>query len=68
MFVCMCVAVTEDEIRDCIHAGARTVEEVSKLSFAGTGCGGCRENIEQMLATGGGALSARRFCALPRSA
>jgi bacterioferritin-associated ferredoxin len=67
MFVCMCVAVTEDEIRDCIHAGARTVEEVSKLSFACTGCGGCRESIEQMLATGE-VLSGPRLCALPRSA
>jgi len=67
MFVCMCVAVTEDEIRDCIHAGARTVEEISKLSFACTGCGGCRENIEQMLASGG-VLSGQRMCALPRSA
>jgi NAD(P)H-nitrite reductase large subunit len=67
MFVCMCVAVTEGEIQDCIHAGARTVEEVSKLSFACTGCGGCRESIEQMLANGG-VLSGPRFCALPRSA
>ena len=68
MFVCMCVAVTESEVRDCIHAGATTVEEVSALSFACSGCGGCRETIEEMLATGGALGLAARMRALPRSA
>ncbi|HEY0577541.1 MAG TPA: (2Fe-2S)-binding protein [Pseudonocardia sp.] len=64
----MCVAVTEAEVRDCIHAGARTVDEVSKRSFACTGCGGCRESIEEMLANGGVLGRASRLCALPQSA
>jgi bacterioferritin-associated ferredoxin len=53
MFVCMCLAVTESEIRGCIRAGARTVEEVSECSLAGTGCGGCLDNVEALLEDGG---------------
>jgi bacterioferritin-associated ferredoxin len=68
MFVCMCLAVTQAEVRDCIARGARTVEEVSELSSACTGCGGCRENIEEMLAVDGARHPARRMCVLPRSA
>jgi bacterioferritin-associated ferredoxin len=67
MFVCMCLAVTEQEIRDCVRAGARTVEEVGELSLAGTGCGGCHESIEMIL-EGEGISSPRPLCALPRSA
>lgn len=67
MFVCMCTAVTEDEIRDCIRAGARTVDEVGEHSFAGTGCGGCQGSIEMILADAGASVAGRE-CALPRSA
>lgn len=66
MFVCMCIAVTEREIRECIHAGARTVEEVSDCSMAGTGCGGCRETIAMLLENEGGLAGA--LDGLPRSA
>jgi bacterioferritin-associated ferredoxin len=46
----MCAAVTEAEVHECISGGARTVEEVAEVSFACSGCGGCRERIEAMLA------------------
>lgn len=49
MFVCMCAAVTEAEIRLCIRSGASTVDEVGDVSFAGTGCGGCHETIAMIL-------------------
>lgn len=71
MFVCMCLAVTEAEVRECIAGGARTVEEVAERSFACTGCGGCRETIEEMLGTDGAAgvlCPMPRIRALPRSA
>lgn len=63
MFVCMCLAVTEREIRDCISAGARTVDEVGAVSCAGTGCGGCRERIQQLLAAGSAPGAPRRAVA-----
>jgi len=62
VFVCLCVAVTEGEVRDCVRAGARTVEEVSRLSDACTGCGGCRETIEMILEDTGSTAPAR-MCA-----
>ena len=55
MIVCMCMTVTEAEIRACVHAGARTVEEVSERSGAGTGCGGCLETVD-LLVEGGSIL------------
>jgi bacterioferritin-associated ferredoxin len=68
MFVCMCAAVTEAEVHDCIAGGARTVEEVAEVSFACSGCGGCRESIEAMLAASHLGRRVARFCALARSA
>jgi bacterioferritin-associated ferredoxin len=67
VFVCMCIAVTESEIRECVRAGARTVDEVGEHSMAGTGCGGCRESI-QLILEEGAALAAPRLCELSRSA
>lgn len=55
MIVCMCMAVSEAEIRACVHAGAGTAEEVSERSGAGTGCGGCLETVE-LLVEGGSIL------------
>ena len=40
---CRCHNVTYGKIYDAVKNGARTVEEVSKATGAGTGCGTCRE-------------------------
>lgn len=47
MYVCMCFAVCDREIRSC---GARTVEDVGEATGAGTGCGSCHEHIDALLA------------------
>jgi bacterioferritin-associated ferredoxin len=49
MYVCMCFAVCDREIRSCIARGARTVEEVGDATDAGTGCGSCHEHIDTLL-------------------
>jgi len=49
MFVCLCAAVTDAELRTCIRAGACTVDEVGDACGAGTGCGSCRERIDVLL-------------------
>jgi bacterioferritin-associated ferredoxin len=69
MFVCMCRAVTENQILACIHGGASTVEEVSDRTRAGTGCGGCLDTVGMILEDGGvmGELIARS-CPLARTA
>jgi bacterioferritin-associated ferredoxin len=45
MFVCICAAVPDAEIRSCVARGASTVEEVGDACGAGTGCGNCLERI-----------------------
>ncbi|WP_232664438.1 (2Fe-2S)-binding protein [Pseudonocardia sp. TRM90224] len=50
MYVCICAAVTDTEIRSCIARGARTVEEVGDACEAGTGCGSCHDHIDVFLA------------------
>ncbi|MEI0478768.1 (2Fe-2S)-binding protein [Brachyspira pulli] len=48
--ICFCMAVTEKQIRDAIISKKlKTVEEVSNATKAGTGCGGCKVAIQQIL-------------------
>lgn len=48
--ICHCMAVTYGEIVDAIKTKElKTVEEVGKATNAGTGCGGCHEDIEKIL-------------------
>jgi bacterioferritin-associated ferredoxin len=53
MFVCQCKAVTEHDIADAVDAGADSVDAVGDETGAGTGCGGCHESIEAILAERG---------------
>lgn len=46
----MCLAVCDRQIRSCIDRGARTVEDIGEASGAGTGCGGCHDHIDTLLA------------------
>ena len=50
MYVWICYAVPNSEIRSCIARGARTVEEVGDACGAGTGCGSCHDHIDVFLA------------------
>ena len=49
--VCMCNAVTAGTIEDAISDGCDTVVEVGRCTRAGTGCGGCRARISDMIAS-----------------
>jgi bacterioferritin-associated ferredoxin len=49
MYVCICAAVTEAELRSCISAGADTVEDVGDACGAGTGCGTCLDQVDTFL-------------------
>ena len=64
MYVCICWAVTEAQVRRCIAEGASTVEDVGDRCAAGTGCGSCHERIGALLGIPAGEL----WCHLPRSA
>ncbi|SNQ49450.1 BFD-like (2Fe-2S) protein [Frankia canadensis] len=49
MLVCSCFAVSDRTLRAVIAAGARDVDEIGERCDAGTGCGGCVEEIEDLL-------------------
>ena len=48
MYVCLCQAVKEVEVRQAIAAGAEDVEQLAEQLGVGTGCGCCR-NFAQFL-------------------
>ncbi len=49
MFACICRAVTSERVSTAIDNGAATVEAVSSATGACTGCGTCRDRIENMI-------------------
>jgi bacterioferritin-associated ferredoxin len=49
MYVCVCHAVTEQDVADAIDEGAETVAGVGAACQAGRDCGACHETIEGML-------------------
>jgi bacterioferritin-associated ferredoxin len=49
MYVCICRAVTEQEVKSAIDEGARTVEAVTRGCCAGDDCGACHSAIENMI-------------------
>jgi bacterioferritin-associated ferredoxin len=65
VYVCICYAVPDSEIRACIARGARSVEEVGDACDAGTGCGSCHDHIDVFLAA---AHAPSEIAELPRSA
>ncbi|MEW2358509.1 FAD-dependent oxidoreductase [Spirillospora sp. NPDC029432] len=48
--VCNCNNVSKGRIRACWEDGARTADEVCARTRAGTGCGGCRDAVEGIVA------------------
>jgi len=49
MYVCMCEAVTDHEIRRAVENGASSVSEVMACTRAGTKCGACRAEIAELV-------------------
>jgi len=48
--ICHCKQVSFGDIRRAMVGGARTLEEIQEITGAGTGCGGCIEKVEKILA------------------
>ena len=49
MYVCVCLAVTDQEVNDAIEGGAATRQEVTRACGAGGDCGACHDMIEDRL-------------------
>lgn len=49
--VCLCNSIDEGTIREAIHKGARSLDEIFDLTSAGVGaCGGsCRSELKKLL-------------------
>jgi bacterioferritin-associated ferredoxin len=50
MYVCVCNAVTDHEIRGAAKLGIATIEDLSATLGVGTCCGRCRDCAKQVLA------------------
>ncbi len=60
MYVCLCMGVTDKEIRETIAEGASSLEEVMDCTGAGTRCGSCRQQIADMVEAEAPACRSRR--------
>lgn len=49
MFVCICNAVSDREIRDLARRGVETLEELRMLTGCSDCCGQCAEEAERIL-------------------
>jgi bacterioferritin-associated ferredoxin len=49
MFVCVCHAITDREIRDADDSGVEHVDQLEELCGAGSGCGSCRHMAQELI-------------------
>lgn len=49
MYVCVCLAVSDREVREAIESGATTREAVTRACKAGGDCGACHGMIATMI-------------------
>ena len=49
MYVCICNAVTERQVRECARSGVRSLEELACTLGVGAGCGRCAEGACELL-------------------
>jgi len=52
MWVCHCHAVTDARIRALVSEGALGMHDVGVRCGAGTGCGGCRDEVRRLCEEG----------------
>ena len=49
MYVCLCQAVEDGEIRDAVEDGHASLEAITEKLGVGTGCGCCVEYAEALI-------------------
>ena len=49
MYVCICAAVTDKQIRRAVADGARSLAEVTMALGVGAHCGCCRDMAQQVI-------------------
>jgi len=59
MYICLCNAVTEREIRECAQDGACTLRDLERCLGVGSNCGRCRPAADAILNESRSAPAAR---------
>ena len=49
MYICICNAVTERDVRECARRGCGSLDQLSMELGVGTGCGKCRPMAKEIL-------------------
>lgn len=49
MYICLCNAITERQVRDCARSGACSPEDLASQLGVGSGCGRCLECAVDLL-------------------
>ena len=49
MYICLCNAITERDIRSCVEEGACTMRELESCLGVGTCCGKCKPAAREIL-------------------
>lgn len=50
MYICLCNAVTDQDISDAVRSGAKTFSQVQSQLAVSTGCGRCEPMAQAVLA------------------
>ena len=49
MYICICNAITEREVRECVRRGCCSMDELSVELGVGASCGRCRPVAQEIL-------------------
>ena len=49
MYICICNAITDRQIRAAVASGAASLSDISMQLGVGTGCGCCREAAQRVI-------------------
>ncbi len=47
--ICSCLGVTAGMIKEAVESGARTYEEVKEATGAGSVCGACENDVQNVI-------------------
>jgi bacterioferritin-associated ferredoxin len=49
MYICICNAITERDVRECARRGCGSLDQLSMELGVGSGCGKCRPVAKEIL-------------------
>ncbi|MDE0660597.1 MAG: (2Fe-2S)-binding protein [Gammaproteobacteria bacterium] len=49
MYVCLCQAVKDSEVRQAVASGVEDVDQLAEALGVGTGCGSCRDFAQSLI-------------------